>query len=107
MAKNGFGKNYGDLNKIHDKPFYPYQNIQRNMWDRAYNIVMAPMNWENKKLYDEMEKNNFFRDLITQNPDYIIGYGNYFLQRKVMRKIDEVYAGQSLHQKPAVFFFNN
>jgi len=107
MVKHGFTKNYADVNKIHDKPFYPFQNTIRNMWDRAYNVTMAPVNFNNKRIFQEMEKNNFFRDVVAQSPDMIIGYGNYFLQRKVMKRIDEVYAAQGLHEKPAVFFFNN
>ena len=55
----------------------------------------------------ELEKNNFFRDIVTQKPDFIVGMGNYLLQRKIMQKVDQIYADEPTLSKPAVFFFNN
>jgi lipid A disaccharide synthetase len=33
MKKAGLGQNYGTVSKMHDKQFYPYQNVLKNMWD--------------------------------------------------------------------------
>jgi hypothetical protein len=54
-----------------------------------------------------LEKNNFFRDLLTQRPDYIIGMGNYFLMRKIFKRVQAEYAKHPTATKPGVFYFNN
>jgi len=107
MKKQGLGQNYGTVSKMHDKQFYPYQNTLKNLYDKVWNPVMSRTNIENYKVFQELEKNHFFRDLLTQRPDYIIGMGNFFLMRKIFKRLEADYAANPALTKPGVFFFNN
>ena len=48
MKKAGLGQNYGTVSKMHDKQFYAYQNVMKNMYDVFLNPVMMRTNWENR-----------------------------------------------------------
>ena len=106
MKTEGLRKNYANLDKIHLKPWYPFKNILRNMWDRAYNPVMAPLRIKNRQVFKEMEKNNFFSDLEKNQPDCIIGLGNFLFQRKIFQEIEENCKLKGI-KKPGIIFFNN
>ena len=70
----------------------PYQNIKNYMWDAGANPVMGFLRYENKNAFNELVKNNFFKELQAQRPDYIIGMGNYMFQMRVFKEIETTYA---------------
>ena len=91
MKKEGLSRNYGDINNFFDKPFYPYKNFHRHFIEKPAHPLMAPLYYKEYKMRQEMNKNEFFKDIINIKPDSYLVLGNEFFMKKLYKNIAEKY----------------
>ena len=93
---------YANVNKFCYKPMIPYRNFLRFHIERTYHPVMAWVHWKNRTVLKDIDKTNFFKEVMAVQPAAFLSFGNEFFMRRLFTVVGDVYNNHNL-LKPATF----
>lgn len=106
MQQEGLQKNYADVNNFPDKPIVPYKNFLHKHIVQVFHPVMFNTYAANRKVLRQLDKSNFWEEMIETKPQAFLTVGNAAFMRAAFQELGSRYYNNDVLKPPMIHYDN-